>query len=43
VNGELPDNPALHAALVVYASARSLLDTAWRVVTVAQEGVLRAK
>jgi acyl-CoA thioesterase II len=30
VNGELPDHPALHAALVVYASDRSLLDTAWR-------------
>ena len=30
VNGELPDNPDLHRALVVYASDRSLLDTAWR-------------
>ena len=29
-NGELPNNPALHVALVVYASDRSLLDTAWR-------------
>ena len=30
MNGELPQDPALHAALVVYASDRSLLDTAWR-------------
>jgi acyl-CoA thioesterase II len=30
MNGELPPDPALHAALVVYASDRSLLDTAWR-------------
>jgi acyl-CoA thioesterase-2 len=29
-NGELPPDPALHTALVVYASDRSLLDTAWR-------------
>ena len=30
MNGELPPDPAVHAALVVYASDRSLLDTAWR-------------
>jgi len=30
LNGDLPPEPALHAALVVYASDRSLLDTAWR-------------
>lgn len=30
VNGDLPDDPALHLALVVYASDRCLLDTAWR-------------
>ena len=29
-NGQLPSDPALHTALVVYASDRSLLDTAWR-------------
>jgi acyl-CoA thioesterase-2 len=29
-NGALPVDPALHTALVVYASDRSLLDTAWR-------------
>lgn len=29
-NGTLPDDPAIHTALVVYASDRSLLDTAWR-------------
>ncbi len=29
-NGELPEDPRLHLALVVYASDRSLLDTAWR-------------
>jgi len=29
-NGELPPDPALHTALVVYASDRTLLDTAWR-------------
>jgi len=29
-NGALPPDAALHAALVVYASDRSLLDTAWR-------------
>ena len=29
-NGQLPDDPHLHTALVVYASDRSLLDTAWR-------------
>jgi acyl-CoA thioesterase-2 len=29
-NGAIPDDPALHLALVVYASDRSLLDTAWR-------------
>lgn len=29
-NGALPEDPALHLALVVYASDRSLLDTAWR-------------
>ena len=30
VNGRLPDDPRLHQALVVYASDRCLLDTAWR-------------
>lgn len=30
VNGALPNDPNLHLALVVYASDRSLLDTAWR-------------
>ena len=30
VNGELPEDPRLHLALVVYASDRCLLDTAWR-------------
>jgi len=29
-NGAVPPDPALHIALVVYASDRSLLDTAWR-------------
>lgn len=29
-NGRLPPDPALHAAFVVYASDRTLLDTAWR-------------
>ena len=29
-NGVIPDDPALHLALVVYASDRTLLDTAWR-------------
>lgn len=29
-NGEIPDDPHLHIALVVYASDRTLLDTAWR-------------
>lgn len=29
-NGTLPDDPHLHLALVVYASDRTLLDTAWR-------------
>jgi acyl-CoA thioesterase-2 len=29
-NGAVPADPALHTALVVYASDRSLLDTAWR-------------
>ena len=29
-NGEMPDDPRLHLALVVYASDRTLLDTAWR-------------
>ncbi|MFM8354937.1 MAG: acyl-CoA thioesterase [Gammaproteobacteria bacterium] len=29
-NGALPDDPRVHAALLVYASDRSLLDTAWR-------------
>ncbi len=29
-NGDLPDDPALHVAMVVYASDRSLLDTAYR-------------
>ena len=29
-NGEIPDDPRLHLALVVYASDRSLLDTAFR-------------
>lgn len=29
-NGQIPDNPDLHLALVVYASDRTLLDTAWR-------------
>jgi len=30
VNGTLPEDPKLHLALVVYASDRCLLDTAWR-------------
>ncbi len=30
VNGPIPDNPHIHTALVVYASDRCLLDTAWR-------------
>lgn len=30
VNGTVPDDPQLHLALVVYASDRTLLDTAWR-------------
>lgn len=29
-NGTIPDDPAVHLALVVYASDRTLLDTAWR-------------
>lgn len=29
-NGDVPDNPALHLALITYASDRSLLDTAFR-------------
>ena len=29
-NGELPDDPAVHMALIVYASDRTLLSTAWR-------------
>ncbi len=29
-NGRLPEEPVLHLALLVYASDRSLLDTAWR-------------
>lgn len=29
-NGAMPDDPRLHLALVVYASDRTLLDTAWR-------------
>ncbi|MGE0625692.1 MAG: acyl-CoA thioesterase [Pseudomonadales bacterium] len=29
-NGELPPDPTLHTAFVVYASDRTLLDTAWR-------------
>jgi acyl-CoA thioesterase-2 len=29
-NGDLPDDPRLHLALTVYASDRTLLDTAWR-------------
>jgi acyl-CoA thioesterase-2 len=29
-NGEVPDDPFLHLALVVYSSDRTLLDTAWR-------------
>jgi acyl-CoA thioesterase-2 len=29
-NGPLPDDPVMHAALLVYASDRSLLDTAFR-------------
>lgn len=29
-NGAIPKDPALHQALLVYASDRSLLDTAWR-------------
>lgn len=29
-NGPVPADPAVHLALVVYASDRSLLDTAWR-------------
>jgi acyl-CoA thioesterase II len=30
VNGPLPADPRLHTALVIYASDRCLLDTAWR-------------
>ncbi len=30
VNGTLPEDPNLHLAMLVYASDRSLLDTAWR-------------
>ena len=30
VNGEIPDDPRLHLALIVYASDRGLLDTAFR-------------
>ena len=30
VNGELPKDPRLHLALIVYASDRGLLDTAFR-------------
>ncbi len=30
VNGELPEDPRTHLALLVYASDRCLLDTAWR-------------
>ena len=30
VNGEIPDDPKLHLALIVYASDRGLLDTAFR-------------
>jgi len=30
VNGELPEDPRVHLALLVYASDRCLLDTAWR-------------
>ncbi|HEY5647603.1 MAG TPA: acyl-CoA thioesterase domain-containing protein [Pseudomonadales bacterium] len=29
-NGAVPEDPAVHTALIVYASDRSLLDTAWR-------------
>ncbi|MDG1306204.1 MAG: thioesterase family protein [Pseudomonadales bacterium] len=29
-NGDLPADPKIHLAMVVYASDRSLLDTAWR-------------
>lgn len=29
-NGDLPADPRIHLAMVVYASDRSLLDTAWR-------------
>ncbi|MBT4159754.1 MAG: acyl-CoA thioesterase II [Gammaproteobacteria bacterium] len=29
-NGEIPDDPALHLALITYASDRGLLDTAYR-------------
>ncbi|MEM9622246.1 MAG: acyl-CoA thioesterase domain-containing protein [Pseudomonadota bacterium] len=29
-NGEMPDNAQMHLAMLVYASDRSLLDTAWR-------------
>lgn len=29
-NGEVPEDPRLHLALIVYASDRTLLDTAWR-------------
>ncbi|MDC6451164.1 thioesterase family protein, partial [Pseudomonadales bacterium] len=29
-NGDLPVDPKIHLAMVVYASDRSLLDTAWR-------------
>ncbi len=30
VNGRMPEDPHVHLALIVYASDRSLLDTAWR-------------
>lgn len=30
VNGDLPEDPAVHAAMIAYASDRSLLDTAYR-------------
>lgn len=29
-NGDVPDDPRFHLALVIYASDRTLLDTAWR-------------
>ncbi len=29
-NGTIPDDPALHQSMMIYASDRSLLDTAWR-------------